>query len=805
MWGFFSDAVVENQQFDGGQGSSAGHNPKCVAKPSTVDTSGCSSSSRPSVESSKSKKTSKSHVQLKTVQKWAAEENMKPWLKYDMETVADGVSVVVKTIWCSYCRKHSKSRDSSNFVKGTANVKREAVIKHLKSNKHRQSESAWHVAKKLERNERTPILDGIVKMEQATEQRMVKLFRTAYYLAVCEKPMSDFAGLVRLQNANGGDLGNSYMNDKAAHAFISHIAGVYFDELKADLEAADFFSVMIDGSTDRADIERELIFIRFIKDGYPKMAYLRVEALRHATADGVMDALNEAFSLFGFDAATWKQKLVGFGADGAAVNMGRTHSVSTMLRQAAPWIVVIHCTAHRLELAIKDTFKDTYFNNVVIETLTTIYYFYRNSPKRFRELKAVASWMEEHVTKPARANGTRWIEHKIQAVRKMIANYASIHAHLSTFAETAGNPPADKAKARGILNKISQYKFVATLYWVPDVLDEIAKVSLLMQRNDVTVPSLLRKLNTVQQQLNHLATHPGPSCRLLDQAIGDNGDYKGVQLLNRRGINPAQEQALCVAAILPLLERRFQSCTEDIFTACKIFDPLNWPDDRADLIEYGNAEIQVTIFPHFQFLLANTEPATDVQTILQQWLELKIMVRDEDRWQGHHPLSIFQTLYRHNREREDISLTAILTVIHLTMLYPLSTAVVERGFSIMKQIKTDWRCNLSNDTMDNLMRIKHQGTEVTDEFDPAKAINRWWLAGQRMRRPNIQAYGPRAGQDSSSDSDWKMIAPGLINEFHSLIRFILTVSSLWFPSNCDWRSMHYVISVNLWNIHHCNE
>ena len=147
---------------------------------------------------------------------------------------------------------------------------------------------------------------------------------------------------MRLQNANGGDLGNSYMNDKAAHAFISHIAAVFLCTGGRPRNSR-LLSDDRDGSTDRADVEWELIFIGFIKNGYPKMAYIRVEALRHATDDGVMDALNEAFSLFGFDAAPWKQKL-GFGGDGAVVNMSRTLCVSTMLHQAAPWIVVIHCT-----------------------------------------------------------------------------------------------------------------------------------------------------------------------------------------------------------------------------------------------------------------------------------------------------------------------------------------------------------------------------------------------------------------------------------------------------------------------------
>ena len=48
-----------------------------------------------------------------------------------------------------------------------------------------------------------------------------------------------------------------------------------------------------------------------------------------------------------------------------------------------------------------------------------------------------------------------------------------------------------------------------------------------------------------------------------------------------------------------------------------------------------------------------------------------------------------------------------------------------KGFSIMKQVKTDWRCRLSNEVLHHLMWIKHEGPK---NYDPTKAINRWWLA-----------------------------------------------------------------------------
>ena len=58
----------------------------------------------------------------------------------------------------------------------------------------------------------------------------------------------------------------------------------------------------------------------------------------------------------------------------------------------------------------------------VVEVLTMIYYFYKGSSKRCKEVCDIAEVMEEHFLKPDKANGTRWVDHKLRAVTKMIRN-----------------------------------------------------------------------------------------------------------------------------------------------------------------------------------------------------------------------------------------------------------------------------------------------------------------------------------------------------------------------------------------------
>ena len=53
-----------------------------------------------------------------------------------------------------------------------------------------------------------------------------------------------------------------------------------------------------------------------------------------------------------------------------------------------PWIVVFWCFAHRLELALNDALRTTYFSKVE-ELLLRLYYFYEKSPKKCRELNVV--------------------------------------------------------------------------------------------------------------------------------------------------------------------------------------------------------------------------------------------------------------------------------------------------------------------------------------------------------------------------------------------------------------------------------
>ena len=76
--------------------------------------------------------------------------------------------------------------------------------------------------------------------------------------------------------------------------------------------------------------------------------------------------------------------------------------------------------------------------------------------------------------------------------------------HLQSYIEDKSNKAEDRAKGKGILKKVMEYKLIWFLHFMRDVLNEIAKLSLLLQREDVTLPSIMIKVQSVQVALSEM-------------------------------------------------------------------------------------------------------------------------------------------------------------------------------------------------------------------------------------------------------------------------------------------------------------
>ena len=104
-------------------------------------------------------------------------------------------------------------------------------------------------------------------MDKATQNRMNKRFDICYAMARECLAFAKYPALHELELRYGVDLGQAYKTKDSAKLFSHYIAEGQREELLESLSTSCFYSFLMDGSTDKGNVEDELITILYsIKD-----------------------------------------------------------------------------------------------------------------------------------------------------------------------------------------------------------------------------------------------------------------------------------------------------------------------------------------------------------------------------------------------------------------------------------------------------------------------------------------------------------------------------------------------------------
>lgn len=187
----------------------------------------------------------------------------------------------------------------------------------------------------------------------------------------------------------------------------------------------------------------------------------------------------------------WKDKLVGIGADGASVNLGKKGGVAALLRRDVPYLIDFHCLPHRLELALLEMQRSCRQVEIIYEVLQMIWKTYHYSPRSTREVQAIGNELGVSVLKPMQVSGTRWLPHISRALKVLITSnsdgsgqYAAVLCHMEHLSATSKNADI-KGRAKFVSKKMRSVSFAAFCHFLADMFAIISKLSLKMQRNDL--------------------------------------------------------------------------------------------------------------------------------------------------------------------------------------------------------------------------------------------------------------------------------------------------------------------------------
>ena len=229
----------------------------------------------------------------------------------------------------------------------------------------------------------------------------------------------------------------------------------------------------MDGSTDCSNIEELFLAVYF--DPYSEDGSVHIRnkyfCVRQPTSVDAL-GLQKCFSI------DKMRKMVGFGCDGARVNLGEI-VLRGLLEVDMPWLVTVWCFANRVELSLKDAFF-----SCTDEVLLRVYFLYCKSPNKCHELEEVVKEIKACLDSPEfdhghgnrliRACGTIFITHKVHALERFTDGFEAYINHLTSITEDSNTTSTDKQKLKCYVSKWLDCKIMLGCAFFHDILKPVS-------------------------------------------------------------------------------------------------------------------------------------------------------------------------------------------------------------------------------------------------------------------------------------------------------------------------------------------
>ena len=160
------------------------------------------------------------------------------------------------------------------------------------------------------------------------------------------------------KNVRKVDLGIGFLNDKSGQELILFLSSFLLRKNVVDpLNDGTrlYFCLLYDGaSSAKTSDEKELYIINTCNNGRSQFHVLSVQEPDDTGSQGLHEALEKATDCSNFK-FNRSERQVGIGSDGASTNL----ALCALLKEAVrDHLVFMWCLSHKLELALKDAFKD---------------------------------------------------------------------------------------------------------------------------------------------------------------------------------------------------------------------------------------------------------------------------------------------------------------------------------------------------------------------------------------------------------------------------------------------------------------
>ena len=271
-----------------------------------------------------------------------------------------------------------------NYTKKVTFIKKGNIKRHLASAGHKIALSNESISANKNDSGNAPKRGQIrtqTSLKEPTKLAYKKLIEAAYSLAEGILPFNKFEVLVKCLRDNNVKLISGRDDNRACEEYVSYLAKSIRDKLTMILSSSKAYSISDGSETRTTGMEKELIFVHVIRGEIPiyfRSALQDRNEFGGTDADSLKLAVDTAFDenngLVKLPQNTYKYRMISSTADGASVNFRKYSGLLTQQKQNCPWLITIHCVAHRAELALKDSLLKYKEFKEVDGLMTSVFY-----------------------------------------------------------------------------------------------------------------------------------------------------------------------------------------------------------------------------------------------------------------------------------------------------------------------------------------------------------------------------------------------------------------------------------------------
>ena len=352
--------------------------------------------------------------------------------------------------------------------------------------------------------------------------------------------------------------------------------------------------------------------------------------------------------------------------------------------------------AHRLALAVIQAAKVVTPVDRFKNYINSLFVYFHGSAKRQGILKAT---FEALLNKPGlklhKPSDTRWLacDEAVQVVKK---NLEPLSVALQELA-------LDDATALGLYTLLSEYEFVAGVFFMSEILPILSRLLKTFQIENLDFSSIKPALKRAKDSIVTLRNVSESN------VAGWQKQLSNFQLTTT--LSGHSNSSFMLTFVLPFIQAvldnllaRFPDEDIKVLSAGEVFLPSKIPANSTYCYSYGRDHVS-TLARHY---------GCDVEETIYEWKEVVVTLKQKTNAREvlYHLLTA-GALYPNLAK-----ISASLLVI------PVHSADCERGFSALGRIKNKLRSRLTNKSLNSLLMISLNGPPLKD-FNFQFALQKW--------------------------------------------------------------------------------